>query len=483
MFRKRTGRKRSREDDIFYNEDEVDQLPVPTNMQPKRKKRLMNYTPNELRMRKFHFGSTLSVIDREKFEREFDPSTLNLDEESMNIYKLNPHIRQTFANRRPFLRPNREFSREDRVIDYFESPRTPYQRRQGEAKTTDHWGQRKLLFSEIEFLNLYSNKRPYVNNVATTTVIYAGAAPGTHINFLSSLFPEINWILVDPASFKAHETSKIEIIEDFFTDEMAKKYSLLRKDAEKEGEENSHVVLFISDIRSVTRDMKESEKEKRVVEDMKMQERWFRLMNANAAMFKFCLPYTKGTTTYLKGKLFLPVWGGRTTTETRLVVEGIDNNNGKNIETMEYDHTVYESLMFHFNTVTRTTYFEHNIDLQKGEGLCHCFDCNSEILILREYILRKRGGNKKREDLNEEEKRKLDDEVIDMSKMISRKITISGKRTLSLESAKSFDSKRIGQTFQKEFRRNQYRKREMFTTRRKNTLKNELNFLKKKERH
>ena len=59
----------------------------------------------------------------------------------------------------------------------------------------EHWGQRKLLFSEIEFLTLYGH--------LAKTVVYAGAAPGTHINYLSKeLFPEHKWVLVDPAPFR-----------------------------------------------------------------------------------------------------------------------------------------------------------------------------------------------------------------------------------------------------------------------------------------
>ena len=39
-------------------------------------------------------------------------------------------------------------------------------------------------------------------------------------------------------------------------------------------------------------------------------------------MLKFRLPYTPplGSTEYLDGDFYLPVWGGRTTTETRLIV-------------------------------------------------------------------------------------------------------------------------------------------------------------------
>jgi hypothetical protein len=44
------------------------------------------------------------------------------------------------------------------------------------------------LFSEIKFLTLYGEK--------DKTCIYAGAAPGTHIKYLSSLFSDIKFVLL-----------------------------------------------------------------------------------------------------------------------------------------------------------------------------------------------------------------------------------------------------------------------------------------------
>ncbi len=56
-----------------------------------------------------------------------------------------------------------------RVVDA-DYPTLPYRRRKGEEKTVVHWGQRKLLLSEIEFLTLYGQEGH--------PVVYAGAAPG-----------------------------------------------------------------------------------------------------------------------------------------------------------------------------------------------------------------------------------------------------------------------------------------------------------------
>src|SRR5688572_5255739 len=85
----------------------------------------------------------------------------------------------------------------------------------GEKKTVIHWGQRKLLLSEIEFLTWHA--------FHGCAVVYAGAAPGTHIPYLCKLFPWVQkWILYDPTPFhpatKRHP--KVECVEDIFTDDV-----------------------------------------------------------------------------------------------------------------------------------------------------------------------------------------------------------------------------------------------------------------------
>lgn len=43
-------------------------------------------------------------------------------------------------------------------------------------------------------------------------MLYAGAAPGNHIHFLAEqLFPELKFILVDPAPFACRQTKQITI--------------------------------------------------------------------------------------------------------------------------------------------------------------------------------------------------------------------------------------------------------------------------------
>lgn len=66
--------------------------------------------------------------------------------------------------------------------------------------------------SEIEFLTHFSEP--------DITVVYAGAAPGTHINYLADLFPQVRFVLVDPAPFKCKSSDRVIVRQEFFTDEV-----------------------------------------------------------------------------------------------------------------------------------------------------------------------------------------------------------------------------------------------------------------------
>ena len=75
--------------------------------------------------------------------------------------------------------------------------------------------------------------------------------------------------------------------------------------------------------------------------------------------------------------------------------------------------------MFHFNTETRTSYYEHDV---KAAGIDHCFDCASEVLILEEY---QRSRGVPDEDIKSK--------IAELSAAISRQCS-SGGRTLVLQS-------------------------------------------------
>jgi cap2 methyltransferase len=149
-----------------------------------------------------------------------------------------------------------------------------YYRRGNEERTLVHWGQRKLLLAEIEFLTQHGH--------LADTVVYAGAAPGTHLAMLALLFPKHKLHLYDPAPFNPHlvnasalPNSKVYLHQEMFTDEVAAGWAPEVNESKR--------VLFVCDIRSANLDVQtHDEFEERVVIDMEAQKRWCELMRADA---------------------------------------------------------------------------------------------------------------------------------------------------------------------------------------------------------
>lgn len=259
-----------------------------------------------------------------------------------------------------------------RILDHRHARHRPYRTdMDAQWKTACHFGQRKLLMSEIEFLTMHARRHD--------TVVYAGAAPGTHIPLLVWMFRslELTFVLVDP------------VLDTDVTWEGCVKYKSL---FELNGDGPTYAsywkdkpnVLFISDVRSKEGGDEDTPTNEDVVRDMAMQREWVDLMRPRAGMLKFRLPWVpKNRKTgkrpptiveYIAGDIHLPVWGPPRTTETRLVFtrdqEGVK----------EYDAIRYEDEMYHFNTVTRMSRYPR---LTAG---CQCYDCAAEATILRNYV-------------------------------------------------------------------------------------------------
>jgi len=273
----------------------------------------------------------------------------------------------------------------------------PYRTRTHEFKLTTHWGQRKLLMSCIQFLNEFQHM--------SKIVVYAGAAPGTNVLLLAEMFPKHTFYLYDPRDFdqdlQGHE--RIEIHQDYFTNETAKKFSKKK-------------VLFWSDIR--TGCIEDNDFEEQIQENNKMQEEWHNIIKPEFAMYKFRLPYAKGHTEYMRGRVWLQVWAPETSTETRLVV-------CKKPGRKTYSHSKYEKRMFYFNLITRqwgdyAMAYDKNKYLEKCPipCLCTCFDCRAEAEILREYLVK----------YSQAPEDKLLNAITSFSKKISR--ALSTQRTL-----------------------------------------------------
>jgi hypothetical protein len=227
-----------------------------------------------------------------------------------------------------------------------------------------HWGQRKLFLSEVMFLNEYYNL--YDKN-KEKIFIYAGAAAGHHIILLSIMFPDIKFLLYDPAKFAIKETQQIKIFNEYFTNDTAeslKKY------------ENS---LFCSDVRREA-------KNEIILEDMKLQSDWVKIIKPLASMLKFRVIYPKiqennhpdNKYIYLDGELYMQQYAPIHSTEMRL----ISQKQKTNYKDTEYDIYDIESTCFYFNNVVRQKYYYKH----KYNCISHHYDGMAEIRIWKTYL-------------------------------------------------------------------------------------------------
>lgn len=252
------------------------------------------------------------------------------------------------------------------TVDF--SKREPYDP-DYKSVTNVHMGQRKLLLSEIQLLTKYYKK--YDEH---PTVLYIGAAPGTHLLLLSSLFPEVKFILYDGAKFDINlkkQPDIFEIHEEMFTDEICATTSC---------------DILISDIR-LGADNRE-EFENGVFRDMNLQKTWVEVLKAKMSLLKFRMSYQLKAgekIKYLKGDLLYGIWPKSQSAETRLLVHKKDIK-----KIVDYDFTSYEQSMFFHNKYNRA-FCQKNIPdefkkyIIEDNIYCSCYDCMSELMILYKY--------------------------------------------------------------------------------------------------
>ena len=253
-----------------------------------------------------------------------------------------------------------------------DAPRKQYSRTKdwNYKKSIIHWGQRKLFFSELWFLVKYGE--------LSKSVVYAGSAPGTHIPFLAKLFPEHNFILVDPNEFRLKQIglenadTRIKVIQGYFTDELATELANTLPDS-----------LFISDIRTANHSKQDPEKvEVMVREDNLKQRDWINIMKPKKSLLKFRCPYPdrkmgKENLKMFKGEIYIQPYAAPTSTETRLVPDD-------SLTEIEYDNVKYEEQLYYHNHVTRRK--EYDQPILDGEGFNTSWDLSAEVIMLYDFL-------------------------------------------------------------------------------------------------
>lgn len=235
-----------------------------------------------------------------------------------------------------------------------------------------HHGQRKLLLTLVSFLNRFPRDRELI-------CVYAGAAPGSNIPFVSDLFPNITWHLYDPNDFDTRVRSHLKMThtQDFFTDDVATSWT-------------DKCDLFISDIRLSIEDRDEFNAS--VANDTQMQERWVTIIRPRlGAMLKFRPSYVTDTltshmTTTLKGDIEIQAWPPTRSSETRIIV-GAAPPAGTLYEMMTFQTIHYDNFMYLHNIIDRNwiTYDVVDESCSWIPGYDRCYDCTYEALIWKRY--------------------------------------------------------------------------------------------------
>ena len=238
--------------------------------------------------------------------------------------------------------------------------------------TNVHMGQRKLLLSEMQLLTTY-----YKAYKEHPTLLYVGAAPGTHLLFLNELFPNVSFVLYDGGRFdmRLKQYQKVFKVHEgkdgFFTTDVCKEI----KDKYKN-------LVFVCDIRLGSNNA--AKFQEGVARDMELQKEWVKILQPTLSLLKFRLPYTMkhgDKLKYIKGDIMYQVWPKPQSGETRLLVKQSDVNKNKS-----YDFQEYEESMFYHNKYQRAVCYKQDESFKKYTNYCPCYDCMAELTIIQDYM-------------------------------------------------------------------------------------------------
>lgn len=294
-------------------------------------------------------------------------------------------------------------------------------------RTSTHIGQRKLFLSELQFLTGTTQ-----SGQQSMICVYAGAAPSNHTGYLSSLFPNVKFILVDPNPFDVFEAKpivlqssndppvddlrakeliqkaldgrdRIYIINDLFTINIARAIAELIPE-----------VYFISDIRTNVGVGEDKPDVTDILWNLSQQYNWMKIMNPKMSMLKFRHPfyqedpaifarkvneqpykadfdmskefgldfaenYKTKKLVYWDGTINIQAFPGPSSTETRLITDA------KSLRDWG-THYDYEDRLFYYNNIERCYGHHVNDNADPKLGFDHCNDCALENLLWKNYI-------------------------------------------------------------------------------------------------
>ena len=269
------------------------------------------------------------------------------------------------------------FTRDDLYI-LSDDPQEEYKSRRGQEKSTIKWNQRSNALALLSFINLYWKPEENPNPV----FIYVGPTDTSDINFVATLYPQIQWHIYNPGAKKIRfpSTVKVKKHSQLFDDTMAQ--SWVGKD-----------VYFIVNIRSG-----DATDEGTNLKDLRDQQHWVQIIKPLVALLRFRLPYPTASSTsmsYLAGLVYKQPWLGPSSTDTKLVVTRGQIKN-EQYAMYQWDLKKYEGQMYYHNSVTRENdRFFNPFNTPETTGarqepfppeLNNQWDSLAELTILQDYL-------------------------------------------------------------------------------------------------
>ena len=234
-----------------------------------------------------------------------------------------------------------------------------------------HDGQRKLLFSEIEF---YKELSKY-HNLNDILVVYVGSGHNNHGPIIFDMFPELDFFMCDPIHYKfkhsiTNDKERFHYLGDYYLDDSYLEVIKFNKKNKK--------IAFICDIREDTNELD-------IFNNMLSQQKWTIQLNSIAYLLKFRLPYLKKGFKYeyfnydipinrnidkikikkfkkegfkyLSGKIMLQVYAPLMSTESRLLY--IRKSYNEKFIFDNYNVYRYNFNFFYFNLLDRYKIFSY----------------------------------------------------------------------------------------------------------------------------
>lgn len=264
-----------------------------------------------------------------------------------------------------------------------------------------HKGQRKLCLAEVDFLTEFYRRHPdLLDSGKLIKVLYVGAAPGIHIPYLSSLFPNVRWILVDPGKFelgKWGNNQQVKVHRAFFASgEDASEYE--GKPLQTAETYTGKVDLLINDVRNIREeaDYLSGGVEKYIHLDQADAIKWLQIVKPRyGASLKNRHPYDVSTARTIRGDVRMQVWAPQSSTETRnwVWVDEGESPETRYLEEVEVDVKRYEDWCAFYNYCLRSW-----VDFSRGstaslsvprgpKARCGaCLDCAYEEKIWEAYV-------------------------------------------------------------------------------------------------